>query len=138
MPDYDSHSDAERLMDIFTDKFFLFIALFTFINLLAVNAMWLKRRKSEMAIKKTFGYNDMQIIAENMKEYVLALLLGMLICAVTFGIYVGVYHDKIRMVFVEDTVLKTFIAILLMLFFNFTFSYKYVSTTNLANGIKER
>ena len=64
--------------------------------------------------------------------------MGMGICAVAFGTYLGIYHEKIRINYVTDTIVKALMTVLIMMFFNFLLSYKYVSTVNLTNGIKER
>ncbi len=137
-PDYDGLSESDRVIDFLKDKIMLIIAVFTFINLLAVNSMWIKRRKSEMAIKKTYGYSDMQVLAEYFKEYFIAMLMGIGICSLIFGLYVGINWEKIRMEYVRDTSLWVIFAVFVMLFFNYLVSYKYVSSEKLASGIKER
>lgn len=121
-----------------TDKIFIGLTLFSFINLISLDVVWFSKKRKDIAIMKTYGYSTNQLVGTFAKEYLLAVIAGAVLSISVSMIWYVLSGKKAIFDYFKEAYLYSLFLILFIVLIMLLFVTHYAEKAAPADGINDR
>lgn len=121
-----------------TDKIFIGLTFFSLINLISLDVVWFSKKRRDIAVMKTYGYSTNQLVGTFAKEYLLAVIAGVVLSILASALWYVLSDKKAIIDYFREAYMYSLFLIIFIVLMMLLFAAHYAEEVAPADGIKER